>query len=122
MSLTGHLIKIINMLGGKASLQTLIDLTEPFLPYLRKHNGKNFVGNVVRTVKGCLSADVFYKDDHNNCSLNNPKVDEFIEQANIKLINYLEKISRSFPPLDKVIKRNKKGIKRKSIKSIKLLK
>lgn len=54
MSLTGHLIEIINMLGGKASLQTLIDFTEPFLPYLRKLNGKNFCGNIILIVKGCL--------------------------------------------------------------------
>jgi len=42
MSLTGHLIRSIMFEGGKTSLTHLIEITEPFLPYLRKLNGKNF--------------------------------------------------------------------------------
>jgi beta-1,4-N-acetylglucosaminyltransferase len=42
MSLTGHLIRSIKSEGGTTTLNNLIQITEPFLPYLRKLNGKNF--------------------------------------------------------------------------------
>lgn len=77
MSLTGHLIKAIKYENGNATLNSLIQITEPFLPYLRKLNGKNFTGDTVRTVKGCLSAVVF-KRTCEGWSVDETKVDEFI--------------------------------------------
>lgn len=102
MSLTGHLIKAIKYDKGSATLQGLINITEPFLPYLRKLNGKNFTGGTVRTVKGCLSAVVFHRNEDRNWTVDDNKVDEFIEQANDKLSMYFEKIKRNFPKFEEV--------------------
>lgn len=77
MSLTGHLIRAIESNGGKATLKELIEITNPHLPFLRKLNGKNFTGQTIRVVKGCLSAIVFQRNEEQIWNLDFNKVEEF---------------------------------------------
>ena len=116
MSLTGHLIKAIQLENGSASLANLISVTEPYLPFLRKQNGKNFTGMAARTVKGCLSAIVFKRNNASTWSVDETKVDEFVSQANKKLAQYFEKLKKNFPLYDNIKnegngKKNKKRSK-----------
>ncbi|CAD8062368.1 unnamed protein product [Paramecium sonneborni] len=102
MSLTGHLIKAIQLSDGNATLSNLISVTEPYLPFLRKQNGKNFTGLAIRTVKGCLSAVVFKRNDESTWSVDETKVEEFIFQANKKLFQFFEKLKKNFPNYDNI--------------------
>ncbi|CAD8109416.1 unnamed protein product [Paramecium primaurelia] len=113
-----HLIKAIQLQEGNA---TLNNVTEPYLPFLRKQNGKNFTGLATRTVKGCLSAVVFKRNDESTWSVDETKVEEFIRQANRKLYQFLEKLKKNFLIYDyikmesydkKIKKRNKMEQKR----------
>ncbi|CAD8055338.1 unnamed protein product [Paramecium primaurelia] len=117
MSLTGHLIKAIQLQDGNATLNNLINVTEPYLPFLRKQNGKNFTGMATRTVKGCLSAVVFKRNDESTWSVDDTKVEEFISQANKKLFQFFEKLKKNFPIYDN-IKLDSNG--RKTKKRIKI--
>ncbi|CAD8157347.1 unnamed protein product [Paramecium pentaurelia] len=117
MSLTGHLIKAIQLQDGNATLNNLINVTEPYLPFLRKQNGKNFTGMATRTVKGCLSAVVFKRNDESTWSVDDTKVEEFISQANKKLFQFFEKLKKNFPIYDN-IKSDSNG--RKTKKRIKI--
>ncbi|CAD8159684.1 unnamed protein product [Paramecium octaurelia] len=117
MSLTGHLIKAIQLQDGNATLNNLINVTEPYLPFLRKQNGKNFTGMATRTVKGCLSAVVFKRNDESTWSVDETKVEEFISQANKKLFQFFEKLKKNFPIYD-IIKSESNG--RKTKKRIKI--
>lgn len=87
-------------------MTSLIQITSEFLPYLRKLNGKNFSGDTTRTVKGCLSAMVFKKNGERNgeslWSIDESKVDEFIQQANKKLASFLDKVKKNFPCFEEV--------------------
>ncbi|CAD8071747.1 unnamed protein product [Paramecium sonneborni] len=116
MSLTGHLIKAIQLQNGNAALNNLINVTEPYLPFLRRQNGKNFTGLATRTVKGCLSAVVFKRNDESSWSVDETKVEEFINLANRKLTQFLEKLKKNFPNYD-CIKQESNG--KKSKKKIK---
>ncbi|CAD8167969.1 unnamed protein product [Paramecium pentaurelia] len=115
MSLTGHLIKVIQLQEGNATLNNLINITEPYLPFLRKQNGKNFTGLATRTVKGCLSAVVFKRNDESTWSVDETKVEEFISQANRKLYQFLEKLKKNFPIYDYIkMESNDKKIKKRN--------
>ncbi|CAK76259.1 unnamed protein product (macronuclear) [Paramecium tetraurelia] len=114
MSLTGHLIKAIQLQEGNATLNNLINVTEPYLPFLRKQNGKNFTGMATRTVKGCLSAVVFKRNDESTWSVDETKVEEFISQANRKLLQFFEKLQKNFPSYDNIkMESNDKKIKKR---------
>ncbi|CAD8069194.1 unnamed protein product [Paramecium sonneborni] len=118
MSLTGHLIKAIQLQHGNATLCNLISVTEPYLPFLRKQNGKNFTGLATRTVKGCLSAIVFKRNDESTWSVDETKVEEFIFQANQKLFQFFEKLKKNFPIYESIKTENNYRKTKKRIKIV----